>query len=308
MKSTKTILILGAGGLLGNTIHHNLKKSYDIVGLSHNKNKDKKILKSNYHTFSEKENSYFRKADVIINCIGENSNEDKMKKINIDILRKVALKINTFKKKKKFIHISTCGVYGNLSDQLIDEKTIPKPTTKYSVTKFKGELILKKYLENYTQLIILRPSQVMGKNMKNTSLKKLFYFIKKKLFFFVNNKNSVFSYIFSDDLISVIIKLIKSKNIENKIFNISNEITYKELVKIIQRTLNQNFYFPSVSPFIIKSIIYILDRFQIKKIPINNKTLNSLMAKTTFKSNKIKKDLKIKKFTNINIKNLKTLI
>ena len=191
-------------------------------------------------------------------------------------------------------------MYGTLSDQLIDEKTIPKPTTKYSVTKFKGELILKKYLENYTQLIILRPSQVMGKNMKNTSLKKLFYFIKKKLFFFVNNKNSVFSYIFSDDLISV--------NIENKIFNISNEITYKELVKIIQRTLNQNFYFPSVSPFIIKSIIYILDRFQIKKIPINNKTLNSLMAKTTFKSNKIKKDLKIKKFTNINIKNLKTLI
>ena len=44
------------------------------------------------------------------------------------------------------------------------------------------------------------------------------------------------------------------------------------------------------------------------KIPINNKTLNSLMVKTTFGSKLIKRDLKIKKFTTINLKNLKALI
>ena len=102
--------------------------------------------------------------------------------------------------------------------------------------------------------------------------------------------------------------MIKIKKHKNEIYNISNKITYEKLVKIIQKSLNQNFYYPSINPLIIKLIIYIFTRLIKKKIPITNKTLNSLMAKTTFKSKKIKLDLKIDKFININIHNLRYLI
>tara|TARA_B100000787_G_scaffold160656_1_gene139849 strand:+ start:22 stop:954 length:933 start_codon:yes stop_codon:yes gene_type:complete len=308
MTKKKTILILGAGGLLGNIITHKLSKSYAIIGFSHKKNQNKTIIKSNYNNFTSKEDSFFKKADIIINCIGENSNEAKMKKINIDILKKIAKKINKLKKKKTFIHISTCGVYGNLTDQLINEETIPKPKTKYSKTKHDGEIILRQELKNSTKLIILRPSQVIGTTMKNTSLKKLHYFIQKKIFFFVNNKSAIFSYIFADDLIIVIDRLIQIKRHQNIIYNISNKITYEKLVKIIQKALNQKFYYPSINPLFIKLIIYFFYNILKVKIPINSKTLYSLMAETTFKSKKIKNDLNIKKFININSVNLKTLI
>tara|TARA_B100000787_G_scaffold132582_1_gene101427 strand:+ start:16 stop:948 length:933 start_codon:yes stop_codon:yes gene_type:complete len=308
MTKKKTILILGAAGLLGNIISRKLSKSYEIIGFSHKKNQNKNIIKSDYDIFSSKEDSFLKKADIIINCIGENSDEAKMKKINMNILKKVAIKINHYKKKKIFIHISTCGVYGNLANSLIDEETTPKPETKYSRTKHEGEEILKSVLKKYTKLIILRPSQVIGTTMKNTSLKKLYNFIKRKLFFFVNNKSAVFSYIFADDLIIVIDRLIKLKKHQNIIYNISNKITYEKLVKIIQNSLKQKFYYPSINPLFIKLIIYVFNDILKIKIPINSKTLHSLMAETTFKSFKIRNDLNVKKFININSKNLRTLI
>ena len=308
MTKKKTILILGASGLLGSIIFHRLAKTYKTIGFSHRKNNNKKILQTNYIKFSRKQISIIKNSEIIINCIGENSNEGFMKKINIEILKKISKQINILDKNKIFIHISTCGIYGNFNHILITENTQPNPKTIYSKTKYEGELILKKVLNNYCKLIILRPSQVIGESMKNTSLKKLYYYIKRKLFFYVNNQSSLFSYIFVDDLLIIIEKLLKKKNYKSQTYNVSNQITYKKLVTIIQKTLKQSFYYPSISPLIIKLIIFIFEDLMKMKIPINNKTLNSLMVKTTFGSKLIKRDLKIKKFTTINLKNLKALI
>ena len=104
MIKKKTILILGAGGLLGNALHTRLKKTHSVLGFSHKKNKNKYIIKTNYK-FSLKENLIIKKADVIINCIGESSNENTMNEININILKRIALKISNFKKKKKLSYI-----------------------------------------------------------------------------------------------------------------------------------------------------------------------------------------------------------
>ncbi len=307
MIKKKTILILGAGGLLGNALHTRLKKTHSIIGFSHKKNKNKYIIKTNYK-FSLKENLIIKKADVIINCIGESSNENTMNEININILKRIALKISNFKKKKTFIHISTCGIYGSPMNVLIDEKYNPSPQTKYSKTKLIGETILQNNLGNNINLIILRPSQIIGLKMRNTSLKKLHTFIKQKKFFFVKNHYSIFSYIMESDLSAVINNLIKKNFKTRKIYNISNDITYKNLVKIIQKSLKQNNYFFSIHPTIVRFMIFTFENILKIKIPINNITLNSLITKTRFKSKKIKKEINFKKFTNINLKNIKELI
>ena len=110
MLKKKTILILGSGGLLGNALCERLKETYFLIGFSHKNNKNKNIIKTNYN-FSSKEISIIKRADIIINCIGENNNKNRMNEINVNILKKIALKINCLKKKKTFIHISTCGIY-----------------------------------------------------------------------------------------------------------------------------------------------------------------------------------------------------
>ena len=182
MLKKKTILILGAGGLLGNALFERLKKIYFVTGFSHKNNKKENIIKTNYN-FSSKEILIIKRADVIINCIGESSNENRMNEININILKKIALKINYFKKKKTFIHISTCGIYGSPMNTLVSEKYLPSPKTKYSKTKLEGENVLQNYLSTNVNLIILRPSQIIGLKMRNTSLKKLYSHVKRNFFF-----------------------------------------------------------------------------------------------------------------------------
>ena len=59
----------------------------------------------------------------------------------------------TNKNIKYFIHISTCGVYGNL-EKNIPEK-LPHPYTLYSKTKLKGEKILFTNYELNFQLLFL---------------------------------------------------------------------------------------------------------------------------------------------------------
>ena len=307
MLKKKTILILGAGGLLGNALRERLKNTNNIVGFSHRKNKNKNIIKTNYH-FTLKENLIIKRADVIINCIGESNNENRMNEINVNILKKIALKISRFKKKITFIHISTCGIYGSPMNTFINEEYNPFPKTKYSKTKFEGEIILKNNLKTNINLIILRPSQIIGLKMRNTSLKKLFIFIKRKKFFFVNNHHSIFSYIMERDLAVVISILIKKNFRTRRIYNISNDITYKKLVKVMQKSLNQNNYLYSINPIILRLFIIIFDKLLKIKIPVNNITLNSLITKTRFSSVKIKKEINFKKFTNINLKNIKELI
>ena len=307
MLKKKTILILGAGGLLGNTLFERLKKIYFVTGFSHKNNKKENIIKTNYN-FSSKEILIIKRADVIINCIGESSNENRMNEININILKKIALKINYFKKKKTFIHISTCGIYGSPMNTLVSEKYLPSPKTKYSKTKLEGEVILQNYLSTNVNLIILRPSQIIGLKMRNTSLKKLYSYIERNLFFFVNNHYSIFSYIIEKDLAIIIDRLIKKNFKTRKIYNVSNQITYKNLVRIIQKSLKQDSYFFSINPNIIRLMIFIFEKLIRIKIPINNMALNSLITKTRFRSVKIKRDINLYKFSNINLKNIRELI
>ena len=47
MLKKKTILILGAGGLLGNALRERLKNTNHVVGFSHRQNKNKNIIKTN---------------------------------------------------------------------------------------------------------------------------------------------------------------------------------------------------------------------------------------------------------------------
>ena len=64
MTKKKTILILGAAGLLGSIISQKLSKSYDIIGFSHKKNQNKTIIKSNYNNFTSKEDSFFNRLSL----------------------------------------------------------------------------------------------------------------------------------------------------------------------------------------------------------------------------------------------------
>ena len=307
-KKKPLVLILGAGGLLGRIIYEKLDKNYRIIGTSHRKNTNTKIIKVNYKRINDKFLKLIKNSDIIINCIGENRIDRRMLEINYKILKNISSKIKDKNTKKIFIHISTCGVYGETKSEKISELTNPEPRTLYSKTKLLGEQILRENLKDKRKLIILRCSQIVGSGMRNTSIKKLFYYIKKNLFFFIDNKKAIFSYIFSDDVISCIKKLIKKKNLNYSIFNLSSKSTFEDLVQEITISINKKTFIPNINPIFVNFFVIFFENILKINSPISKKQLSSLMLKKIYVSKKIQKKTNFYKFLKINRNNLNKLI
>lgn len=307
-KKKLSILVLGASGLLGKIILEKLSINFNIKGTTHRKNKNKKIYKVNYKKINKKLSKLIRDSDVIINCIGENKIDRRMHEINYKILKNISSNIIDCNMKKLFIHISTCGVYGETKNTKITEQTRLEPNTLYSKTKLLGEKVLKENLKNRRKLIILRCSQIVGNGMRNTSIKKLYFYIKKNLFFFMNNKKSIFSYIFSDDVIFCINKLISTKNSEYSVYNLSNISTYENLVREINLFINKRTIIPNINPSLIKFFVILFENILKFNSPISKKQLSSLMSKKVYVSSKLQKKINFNKFQSIKKNNLKILI
>ena len=317
MSYKKKIVILGVGGLIGSRFFEQLikKTNLQVTGVSHKKNINPKILKWNYKKLSPIILKTLSNADIIINCVGENINEALMNYKNKFIIKVLSKVLNKLKKKKILIHMSTCAVYGKLNKIILTESTTPLPDNFYSKTKLEGENILKKNLKGQTTLIIIRSSQVFGYGFNNLSVKKLNYFIKKKIFFFIQNHNAKFSYIFFEDLLKVIIKLINKRKLNNNTFNVSNYISFEKLVEENKKYLNINRDFLSINQTIAK-IIFIIVNFLIKFLKfyygekrfLNINTFHSLTTKKIYNSNKILKFLSIPNFTKLNKKKLALLV
>ena len=194
MLKRKKIFIFGARGLLGRIIFSKLSKHHNVYGSSHRKSNNKNIIKLNYFNISKKHLNLINSSDYVINCIGENQLEHKMVDTNYRVLNYISKNLKK-KKIKYFIHISTCGVYGNLKISKVNETLKPLPYTLYSKTKLQGENVLFENLQKKFTVIILRCSQVIGPEMRNTSIRKLNFYIKKNLFFLLIIK-SLFIHLF----------------------------------------------------------------------------------------------------------------
>ena len=306
MFKRKKIFIFGAGGLLGRIIFNKLSKRHLVYGSSHRKLNNKNIIKLDYVNIDKKHINLINSSDYIINCIGESKMNHKMVDTNFRVINNISKNLKKGKI-KYFIHISTCGVYGNLKPNRVNEKLKPLPYTLYSKTKLQGENILFDNLEKKFTVIILRCSQIIGPEMKNTSIRKLYFYIRKNLFFFTNNKKSIYSFVFQDDIMKCLEKIIGKKKLNSNIFNLSNSIRYEDLVKKILLTFDKKKFIPNISPILIKLMIKFFEFFKIN-LPLNSNQLNSLMTKQIYVSSKIKKKLRIKSFININSKNIISLI
>lgn len=144
------ILVLGATGLIGNSIYKHLSKKYHVFGTFNDKKKLMKIVHKKNKLFHfdalnyKKLNSLINKTnpEVVINCIGitkhiKGISKKKFLKIN-SLFPHFAKKISN-NKSARFVQISTDCVFngkrGNYS-----EKSIPNALDIYGKSKALGEI------------------------------------------------------------------------------------------------------------------------------------------------------------------------
>ena len=226
-----SILITGATGFIGK---HLAKKipNYNIAVDQNGKNIDLRI---------RKEVLKIKRSDIVIHLAGKIPSEKNYSK-NIFFEHNFLGTLNILeycikKKVKKIIFVSSY-VYGNPKKNPISEKHQIKPHNTYTKSKVLSEELCKIYAEKYKiEIIILRPFNIFGNLQKdNFFISNIIKSIKNNSHITIINKNNKRDYLFIDDLIDAIIKLIDYK-CKFEIFNIGSGKSYslENIVKLFEK-------------------------------------------------------------------------
>ena len=171
----KKILITGGAGYVGSLLTKNLESQghqvviYDTCyfGTDHiQESENLKLIKGDIRDPKKFEQSVIG-CDTVLHlaCISNDPsfalNEGLSKTINFDCFEDL-VKISKKNGVKKFIYCSSSSVYGFSDDPNVTEEHPLVPLTLYN--KFKGmcEPILRSYLDNTFQGVIIRPATVCG--------------------------------------------------------------------------------------------------------------------------------------------------
>jgi nucleoside-diphosphate-sugar epimerase len=234
------IFITGSDGLIGNELALYFKKK-NVELILHTKKKRKKNKNFYFSKDLSKEINLSKIPDFIIHCAGINKSFDETDKKKNKFLKNIKITKNIIKfgnthKIKKIIFLSSIDVYGNISKNIVDEKTKPKNPNNYGKSKLNCEKLLTKK-KNFFKSICLRIPGVLTVDIsKNRTflidvVKKIY--LKKKIVIF--NENNKFNNLLDVKEIFDVINILLYKKIkQSNIYNLSANLPISVL-KVIKK-------------------------------------------------------------------------
>ena len=224
-KNQEKILITGASGFIGGHLMNSLKQDgKDVVGVDL-KSDCKDVIKADLSK-PETVKDALKGCSIVIHTAAMVSNamsDEEMWKTNVlntSKLIKLAIECNV----KRFVHISSIVVYGNIAEGKINEK-IPANSVggNYVHTKILSEhALLQAKLKNDIELVILRPGDVYGPGSRPWIIEPI-KAIKNRQFMLPAKGQGFFRPVFIDDLVKGIKLACHAESASGEIINLSCE-------------------------------------------------------------------------------------
>lgn len=243
------ILITGANGFLGSHLSLFLaNKGYEVVSLVRDIKKSVhlniqniKLIQTNYHT--DLKDEFFDNVTTVIHAAALLSSNFGSKKndfyeVNVN-LTKIILKKIAKKNIKRFIYISSVGIYGDTEGVCASENNgIGKKLTPYELSKWEGERVCETF-NSQVPIIILRLSQLYGSGMKY-GWQEVFNEISKGKFFLIGKAEGTIQPLYLGDAVEGIASVIGGKGQGGEIYNLAGPrpVSLNELFSTMADILN----------------------------------------------------------------------
>ena len=191
---------------------------------------------------------------------------DLLRKVNVEGIRnllEIVCKTQDLEK-LRFIHWSTCGVYGepkykkdNKKYSIPTDETVPyNPPNNYSVSKMEQEMVLKEYANNYKlSEVIIRPAPIMGP-YQVYGIFHLFQIVNKSGFgpgihIYPKKKRLAMPLIHVEDLVRAALFLAENNNAIGEAYNlVIDPCLQEEFLEYLADLLNVDYFnFPVWWPF-----------------------------------------------------------
>ena len=192
---------------------------------------------------------------------------------------------------RRFIHVSSCGVYGSLQRLDIDESTPPRRSGDlYRDSKLEAEeVVLRAIQERGLPAVIVRPSQVYGPGSPQFTVRPVKAIQEGKMIL-VDGGRHLVKPVYIDNLVDALILCGEVEGIEGEILNITDgyTVTWAEFFGAYARMLGVE-KLPSV-PYPVAWLVALLNEIraglQGKKATLNRKVLTTLRSRNSFSNRK----------------------
>jgi len=283
----ENVLITGITGFVGTNLSDYLTPHFEVIGLSRNSNRKKKII-----SYKDLSSLQIANKDIFIHLAGKahdlkkTTNRDEYFEVNTELTKRVFdkfLKSNS----ETFIFMSSVKAVADSVDGVLEESINPNPITSYGKSKLAAEeYILNQKISENKRVFILRPCMIHGPNNKG-NLNLLYNFVSKGIPYPFGSYKNKRSFVSVENLCFIIKELIDNKDIKSGIYNISDDkpMSSIDLVKIIGEIVNKKVSILNIP----KRLIVVLANIgEYIPLPINLDRLQKLTQDYIVSNKKIK--------------------
>lgn len=234
---------------------------------------------------------FIKNVDVIINCAGVIDDKKNINAVNVE--GPLRLLNASLGKVKRWVQLSSAGVYGIPKDKIINEKSPLSPQNPYEISKANFDKILSDVaIQNKLDFVILRPTNIFGSRMTNKSMFQLVSAVKRNIFFFIGNPGNWANYVHVNDVVNALMLIAVKPKYSEHIYNISNNITIEKFIEIICQAL----YIPTpkirLPLLVVKPLVIFLGWLPF--IPLTSSRLKAITSKTIYSTKSLEKNLGFK--------------
>lgn len=269
-----TIAITGASGFIGSfLVEEALKKGFDTYAIIRSSSSKKYLIDSriNFIDFDLADKmgmidqfKELKSRGIVFDYFVHNAGATKVVnkkdylKVNFQYTKNlVEALIESDSTPKKFIYMSSLAAYGPgdpISGLPIKESDTPRPLSLYGKSKLASEKYIRT-LNNFP-FIIIRPTGVIGP--RDTEFISFYKTINKSIEPYIGSPNQLLTFIYINDLVSMIFKAIDSDVINRSYFATDGfNYTGKELALVVKTVLDKKTIRIVFPKMVIKPIAFI---------------------------------------------------
>jgi len=263
------VFVTGFTGFLGNyLVEECIKRKYHVTVFVHSENmKKKKNAISNFLSkgvkvcygdiikFEDVKKALKENYDIVFHLASIPKDSPQNFIVDINGTKNLFRSIKENKiKVKKFLYMSTTNVIGpQKSEHEIDESFVCEPQTKYGISKYKTERLVKKFCKRYEiNYIIIRATRIYGpRDWQKTFLT---YMKLVKMGIITVLDNLPINLVYVKNLVHGIFLSLHSKN---ETFIISDENTHRanEIANLVEKIIKPKFFIRVYVPKILIKVI-----------------------------------------------------
>ena len=320
------ILVTGGTGLVGSHLLYHLTLKNEGIVAVYRKNSNLNTVKKVFGYYTSNFEKLFQKikwveADItdvyaleiafeniswVYHCAAMISFNPKdyraMRRTNIDGTSNI-VNLCIDKGVKKLCFVSSIAAVGKaLGSKFINEScewSIENSNYGYAITKYGAEMEVWRASQENIEVIIINPGIILGSGFWKTGSGAIFDKVYNGLKFYTEGTTA---YVSVQDVVKSMILLMQSSIKNERYILVSENVSYKEVFKLIANNFKVQTPKIKISPFITSLFWRIehLKTFLTGKQPLLTKqTAKSIHSKRYFSSGKIKKELDFK-FESIN--------